>query len=78
VGNAHQVAAIELLCAAQAADFRAPLRLGRGTDAAYRLIRSRVPFMSQDRILYKDIESVASLFPDALLGAVEGAVGKLD
>lgn len=78
VQNAHQVAAIELMCAAQAADFRAPLRLGRGTNAAYRLIRSRVPFMAQDRILYTDIEAVASLFPDALLSAVEGAVGKMD
>lgn len=78
VANAKQVAAIELLCAAQAADFRAPLRLGRGTDAAYRLIRSHVPFMAQDRILYTDIEQIAALFPDALLGAVEGAVGKMD
>ncbi|OGM00003.1 histidine ammonia-lyase [Candidatus Uhrbacteria bacterium RIFOXYC12_FULL_57_11] len=78
VGNAHQVAAIELLCAAQAADFRAPLRLGRGTDAAYRLIRSRVQFMAQDRILYTDIEAVAALFPNELLSAVEGAVGVLD
>lgn len=78
VKNAHQVAAIELLCAAQAADFRAPLRLGRGTDAAYRLIRSRVPFMAQDRILYTDIEAVAALFPNELLSTVEGAVGRLE
>ncbi len=78
VKNAHQVAAIELLCATQAADFRLPLRLGRGTDAAYRLIRSRVSFMAQDRILYTDIEQVAALFPNELLAMVEGAVGKLD
>lgn len=78
VGNARHVAAIELLCAAQALDFRAPLISGRGTQAAHRAVRSSVPFMAQDRILYTDIEAVASLFPDALLGAVEGAVGKMD
>lgn len=78
VKNAHQVLAIELLCAAQAADFRAPLRLGDGTYAAHQMIRSKVPFLAQDRTLYPDIEAVAALISDGLLFAVESTVGKLD
>lgn len=77
VGNARHVAAIELLCAAQALDFRAPLISGRGTQAAHRAVRSVVPFMAEDRILYTDIEAVTRLIPDELLSAVETAVGTL-
>lgn len=77
VANAKKVAAIELLCAAQAADFRAPLTLGRGTDAAYRLIRQHVTFLSKDRILYHDIEALLRLIPTKLLQAVETVVGPL-
>jgi len=78
VTNAHQVAAIELLCAAQAADFRLPMKLGRGTDAAYQLIRSRVPFMAKDRIIYTDIELIAGLVGGQIVEAVEAAVGKME
>jgi histidine ammonia-lyase len=77
VKNAKQVAVIELLCAAQAADFRAPLRLGRGTDAAFRCLRSAVPFMAEDRVLYTDIEAGARLVPEVLLREVQTAVGRL-
>ncbi len=77
VSNAKKVAAIELLCAAQGADFRKPLALGRGTDAAYRLIRQHVPFLEKDRILYYDIEALMRLVPDTLLEAVEHAAGPL-
>lgn len=78
IGNAHQVAAIELLCAAQAADFRLPLKLGRGTNAAYQLIRSRVPFMAKDRIIYTDIELVAGLVGGEIVEVVEAAMGKME
>ena len=36
-------------------------RLGRGTAAAYRQIRSRVRFLEHDRPLTQDIEAVADL-----------------
>lgn len=77
VANAKKVAAIELLCAAQAADFRLPLTLGKGTDAAYRLIRQHVTFLSKDRILYHDIEAVLRLVPAKLVSTVEAAIGPL-
>lgn len=77
VEHAKQVVGIELLCAAQAADFRKPFKLGKGTDAAYRLIRQHVPFLEKDRTLYPDIESIAKLVPSEIVKAVEIAVGTL-
>lgn len=61
VENAERVVAIELLAAAQSLDLRRPLKPGKGTAAAYRCIRSRVPFMPEDRILYPDMERVTDL-----------------
>ena len=72
--HATQVAAIELLAAAQALDFRAPLKAGRGVDAAYSLIRSKVPFMETDREMHKDISAVAALVSSgALIAAAHEA-----
>lgn len=70
----EQVAAIELLVAAQAIDFRAPHAPGRGARAAHQLIRKHVPFMEQDRELHKDIGQVKALIDSGeLLAAVRGA-----
>jgi histidine ammonia-lyase len=66
--------AIELLCAAQALDFRQPTKAGKGPQAAYELIRARVPHMAQDRELHRDMEAVAELVDSgALLAAVRAA-----
>lgn len=78
VRNATHVASIELLCAAQALDFRAPLKAGRGVQAAHMYVRSVVPFLDKDRVLYKDLEAVAALIPQGLIEHVEAAVGTLD
>ncbi len=61
--NVRIVVAVELVTAAQAVDLRqsGPERLGRGTAAAYRQIRSRVRFLEHDRPLTPDIEAVADL-----------------
>jgi histidine ammonia-lyase len=63
VQNAQSGLAIELLVAAQALDFRRPLKAGRGVEAAYEIIRSRVPYMADDRELHKDIAAVRELLP---------------
>jgi len=64
VENARSGLAIELLCAAQALDFRGPLKAGLGAQAAYEVIRSRVPHMAEDRELHKDITAVRDLLPE--------------
>jgi len=78
VQNAKQVAAIELMCAVQGADLRAPLTLGTGSAAVYRTIRAEVPVMKKDRILYTDIEKISALIPDKILEAAQQAVGSLE
>jgi histidine ammonia-lyase len=66
--------AIEVLCAAQALDFRLPVKPGKGALAAYELVRSKVPHMDRDRELHKDIEAVSQLIDSgALLAAVKSA-----
>jgi histidine ammonia-lyase len=77
--NVEHVAAIELLCAAQAYDLvteNNSMALGEGTRAAYKTIRRHVPFMERDRELYKDIESVTKILRSGeIVNAVEEAIG---
>jgi histidine ammonia-lyase len=78
VTNVRHILAIELLTAAQAVDLRpeGPMRLGRGTAAAYPLIRRRVPFLAHDRETAPDIEALADLIRSGeLLEAVRGVMG---
>jgi histidine ammonia-lyase len=74
VQHARHVAAIEILVACQALDFRQPVKAGRGAQAAYELVRSRVPHMATDRELHKDIATVNALLESGeLLSAVRRA-----
>lgn len=61
VENAEVVIGVELLAAAQAFDLRRPLKPGEGTRRAFELIRSRVPFMFEDRVLHVDMQAVVQL-----------------
>ena len=79
--NVENVIAIELLCAAQAYDLLTDaqrLKAGRGTREAYRVIRRHVPYMSQDRELYKDMATMTAVLRSGeILEAVEAAVGRI-
>jgi histidine ammonia-lyase len=73
------VLAIEAVCAAQALDFRAPLRPGRGSAAAHAALRRRVPRLTGDRVIRDDFAAALALVEDgSLLAAVEAAAGPLD
>jgi len=56
--NTEYIIAIELLCAAQAIEFRGLERLGKGTKIGYRTIRRIVPMLKEDRVLSEDIEKI--------------------
>ena len=60
VENAERLFAIELLTAAEALEFRRPLRSGAGVERAYELVRSLSPAVQYDRSLSSDIERVAA------------------
>jgi histidine ammonia-lyase len=66
VNNVEHILSLELMAAAQAIDFRKqepaqPQRLGKGTQPAYDLIRSQVPFVEEDQILYNYMRSIRDL-----------------
>lgn len=78
LANTEEVIAIELLCAAQGIDLFTNIKAGDGTMAAYEVIRSRVGYMKEDRILSTDIARVKELLVDgSIVRAVENKVGKL-
>ncbi|MBB4634593.1 histidine ammonia-lyase [Longimicrobium terrae] len=65
--NTEAVLGIELLCAAQALEFRKPLRPGRGVERAYDIFRATIPPLEGDRVLAPDIEAAAKLVRDGAL-----------
>jgi histidine ammonia-lyase len=81
VKNVEHVMVLELLCATQAIALQCAkrgnetLRLGRGTQAAYDLIRaSGIDMLKQDRVLYPDIRKVMQLLRSgALIKAARAA-----
>ena len=60
VRNVRHVLAIELMCAAQGLDFRAPLRAGRGAANGHTLVRKLVAPLREDRVLSGDIAALAT------------------
>jgi histidine ammonia-lyase len=75
VDHVRTVIAIELLCAAQALDFRRPLTSGPGVEAAHAVVRGDVPFMEEDRELHLDVAAVRRMLDDGrVLRAVREAM----
>ena len=76
--NTVRVLAVELVCAAQAIDFRSPLRPSEATAAVHAAIREVVPHLEADRPLSDEIETVASMVRDgSLVAAAAGVTGEL-
>jgi len=61
VDLAEMATAIELLTAAQALDFRLPLKPGRGAKQAYDIIRSKIAPTNADRSMSADINKVVDM-----------------
>ncbi len=68
VANVQRVLAIELMCAAQGLDYRAPLKPGRGARRAHQLVRSMVRPLEADRVLTPDIEMLAEAVASGKFG----------
>jgi histidine ammonia-lyase len=61
VDIAEMATAIELLTAAQALEFRRPLKPGRGVQKVYAIIRNSVRSTENDRAMAPDIEKIVEL-----------------
>ena len=78
IQNAESVIAIELLCACQAVDLLTKGRPGRGTEAAYKTCREKIPVPDRDRELSRDIEAMKELvLSGEIIRRVEERVGPL-
>lgn len=73
--NARHVLAIELMCAAQGIDYRAPLRPGAGVARAHALVREVVTSLDQDRVLSPDIEALAHAIAGGRFDGLAGSRG---
>lgn len=70
--NVEQVLAIELFTAAQALDFRQPLRPGRGVEIAHNFIRKTIPHSDVDHLFKDDIAKATKLLQnDELIKEIE-------
>ena len=56
---AHQIIAIEFMCAAQMLEFRKPLKPGVGVQKAFEIVRSYVTKLEFDRVLAPDIANLS-------------------
>lgn len=78
IRNTEIVIAIQFMCCAQALDFRRPLKGGKGSEAAYKVIRKKLRRLINDRPLYPDIDIVTKMVRDgSIVEAVERVVGPL-
>lgn len=68
VQNVRSVLAIELMCAAQGIDYRAPLKPGRGVARAHALVRKLVEPLGRDRVLSADIAALAGAIETGQFG----------
>jgi histidine ammonia-lyase len=75
IENAWYVVAIELMAAAQAFDFRAPVKPAPATQAVHEVIRQHVATLGEDRPLHRDINTLAQVAKDGMiLQAAEACV----
>ncbi|MBQ6833897.1 MAG: histidine ammonia-lyase [Lachnospiraceae bacterium] len=74
--NVRRVLAMEMMVACQGIDMRGNKGLGKGTQAAYELVRKGCPLLEEDREMYEDINYCEKIIEDgSLIKAVEAALG---
>ena len=70
VDSAELITAIELITAAEALEYRAPLQPGRGVKRAYDIVRKYVPRLTSDRAMSGEIETVAKAIREGVFDQV--------
>src|SRR5918999_1676883 len=69
IANLRYVLGIELLCAAQGVDYRAPLKPGRGVARAHAQVRRLVRPLEHDRVLASDIGLLSDAIAQGLFAS---------
>ena len=73
VANLERILGIEVLCAAQGIEARAPLTTSPALAATLARLRAAVPPLGEDRFLAPELEAAAALVRDGALLAASGA-----
>ncbi len=75
--NVENVLGIELFTAAQALDFRKPLRPGKGVELAHQVIRDSIPHATEDQYFKDDIRQAVDLLRGTeMLDMAESEISK--
>jgi histidine ammonia-lyase len=72
VANLNRILGVELLCAAQGVEFRAPLVTSAPLQGVVARVRREVATLGADRYLAPDLEAAARLVADAEVAAATG------
>lgn len=78
IGNLEHILAIELLCAAQAFDFRRPLKSGAVLEACHAHIREKIDHAEEDRVFAHDIATAHGVVVSRALSQIAGQIGSTD
>jgi histidine ammonia-lyase len=70
IDNLEYIQAIELLYAAQAIDFRRPLKSTPVIEACHASVREKVPFIDHDRVFADDINALYKIITDGTFLAI--------
>lgn len=70
IGNLEHILAIELLCAAQAFDFRRPLKSGAILEACHAHVRQKVDHAEADRVFAHDIATAHEIVVSRALSEI--------
>jgi histidine ammonia-lyase len=69
LGNVENILAVELISAAQAFDFRRPLRSSQLLEACHNVVRAHIDHAEEDRLFYNDITVAQQLVRQQQLSA---------
>lgn len=73
IGNLEQILAIELLCAAQAFDFRRPLKSSPALEACHAYVRTKIDHAAADRVFADDIQKAHAIISERKLSVIAKA-----
>jgi histidine ammonia-lyase len=70
--NLSVILGVELLCAAQGVEFRAPLQTSAALQSVIQSLRTQVPSLQEDRFMAGDIDAAAGLVRDRQISRAAG------
>ena len=73
--NLNTIIGVELMCAAQGVEFRAPLKTSPDLQQCMKAVREKVSAIEHDRYLATDIQAAAWLVADGALVRAAGLHG---